>query len=60
MSTSDDALEQSKRLLDKRESDQVEFETSIQDSKRALARSQTNLDQLKKTIAEAIAARKVS
>jgi hypothetical protein len=35
MSMSDDALEQSKRLLEKRESDQAEFEARVRDSKKA-------------------------
>jgi glutaredoxin 2 len=49
-----DVLEQAKRLLAKRENAQVDFEASIRDSKRALARSQKMLDELQRTIAEAM------
>jgi len=51
---SGDALEQSKRLLEERETGRADFEESLQDSRRALARSQRMLDQLQETIARAM------
>jgi hypothetical protein len=58
MSMTDDALEQSKRLLEKRESDQAAFEARVRDSKKALARSEKMLADLKDTIARAVERRK--
>jgi hypothetical protein len=58
MSVSEDALEQSKRLLEKRESDQAEFEARVRESKKALARSEKMLADLKDTIARAMSRRK--
>jgi hypothetical protein len=55
-----DVLEQSRRLLEKRESGQSELEASIQDSKRALARSERMLTKLRDTLAQALRARKAS
>jgi hypothetical protein len=49
-----DALEQSKRLLAQRETGRADFEASLQDSRRALARSQKMLDKLQETIARAM------
>jgi hypothetical protein len=49
----DDPLEQSKRLLQKRESGQTDFESRLAESKKALARSERLLAQLKEMIGSA-------
>jgi hypothetical protein len=46
-----DLLDQSKRLLEKRENDQANFEAGLQDYRRALARSDEMLAQLKGLLA---------
>ena len=46
-----DLLDQSQRLLEKRDCDQAEFEAGLQNSKRALARSEQMLVQLKDLLA---------
>ncbi len=49
----DDPLEQSKRLLQKRESEQTDFESRLAESKKALARSERLLTELKEMIGRA-------
>jgi hypothetical protein len=46
-----DLLEQSKQLLEKRESEQAAFEAGLRESRRALARSEKTLAELKDTLA---------
>jgi hypothetical protein len=48
---SNKTLEEAKRLLDQRESEQAEFEAMLQNSRQALARSQSLLTELKETLA---------
>jgi hypothetical protein len=51
MSSSHDALEQSRRLFEQRESEQVDFEAKLRDSRRALARTEKLLTELKNMLA---------
>jgi hypothetical protein len=56
----EDILDQSKRLLEQRETGGADFETSLQESRRALDRSQQMLDKLQETIARAMGQRRFS